>query len=273
MIAARLVLLAALAAPGGAVAFTNVAVGARLDPEEMPTLDGGKAALLSPTAEANVFIFFRPQQEHSTETLKAMAACEKEFQARPVHWVAVVSSRWDAADIRKVVQETGIRMPVLVDQDDRLYGKLGIRLHPVVGVADGQYRLLAYEPFMKVNYCDRIRARIQLALKDITEDQARKVDAPDKATMPGDVEGAALARRVKMGRMFLGSKQWDKAEAEARTVLEKDPRNVGALVLLGDALAGKGDCPAAVERYAAALAIDPASAGASAGKKSCTAAR
>jgi tetratricopeptide (TPR) repeat protein len=198
-----------------------------------------------------------------------MAACEQEFKGKPIHWVAIVSSRWDAKDVRQVVSETGIRMPVLVDQEDRLYGKLGVRLHPVIGVADGQFRLLAYEPFMKVNYCDRIRARIQLALKEITADEARKVDAPDRATMPGEVEGAALVRRVKLGELLLRSKQFDKAAAEARAVLEKDPRNVGALVLLGDALAGKEDCAGAVERYDAALTIDPASSGAQRGKQAC----
>jgi hypothetical protein len=269
LLAARFLAFVLLAAPGGADAFTSVAVGDRIEPEVLPTIDGGKEPLLVPQAQANVFIFFRPRQEHSTETLKAMAACEADFQGKPVHWVAIVSSRWDPVDVRQVVSETGIRMPVLVDQEDRLYGKLGVRLHPVIGVADGQFRLLAYEPFMKVNYCDRVRARIQLALKEISAEQARKVDAPDRATMPGEIEGAALVRRVKLGELLLRSKQYDKAEAEARAVLEKDPRSVGALVLLGDALAGKEDCTGAAQRYDAALAIDPASAGAQRGKQAC----
>ena len=273
MLGARLVLLAVLASQGGAGAFTNVAVGDRIEPEVLPTLDGGKEALLSAQAEANVFIFFRPKQEYSTETLRAMAACEAEFRGKPVHWVAVVSSTWDPADVRQVVTDSGIKMPVLVDQGDRLYGRLGLRLHPVVGVADGKFRLLAYEPFMKVNYCDRIRARIQLALKEITEEQSRKVDAPDKATMPGEVEGAALARRIRMGQLMLRSKQYDKAEAEAKAVLGADPKNVGGLLLLGDALAGQGNCSGAAERYEAALAIDPASEGAQRGKQACAAGR
>jgi len=103
-----------------------VALGDRIDPEVMPTLDGGKEPLLSGQAKANVFVFFRPKQEHSTETLKAMAACEADFKGKPVHWVAIVSSTWDPADVRKLLAETGLRMPVLVDQADRLYGKLGV---------------------------------------------------------------------------------------------------------------------------------------------------
>ena len=36
---------------------------------------------------ANVFVFFRPEQERSLDTLKDMAACEKEFEGKPVRWV------------------------------------------------------------------------------------------------------------------------------------------------------------------------------------------
>lgn len=269
MLLARALLLLSLAGPAGAEAFTNVAIGERIDPEDLPTLDGGTEPLFSAKAQANVFIFFRPNQEHSTETLKAMAACEEEFKGKPVHWVAIVSSTWDTKDVRKMVSDTGIRMPVVVDQADRLYAKLGLRLHPVVGVADGTFKLLAYEPFMKVNYCDRIRARIQFALQEITAEDVRKVEAPERATMPGEIEGAALKRRQHLGEMLLKSKQYDKAAAEATAILAKDPKYVPALVLLGDVRAGQGNCAEAVVSYEAALSIDAANKGAKGGKQAC----
>jgi hypothetical protein len=272
-VAAAALLLSTAAGPGGATAFANVAVGDRLDPVDLPTLDGRTEPLLSPKARANVFIFFRPRHEHSTETLKAMAACETEFLGKPVHWVAVVSSASDPGEVRQAVAESGIRMPVLVDQGDRLYGKLGVRLHPVIGVADGQLRLLAYEPFLKVNYCDRIRARIQFALGEISADDVRRVEAPEKATMPGDIDGAALKRRLHLGEMLLRAKQYEKAAAEAAAILAKDPRYAPGHVLLGDALAGQGRCAEATRAFDEALAILPGNAAALRGKESCAAAR
>jgi tetratricopeptide (TPR) repeat protein len=268
---ARLLVLLALASPGGAEAFTNVAVGDRLDPDVLPTIDGGREPLLVSGAKANVFVFFRLQQEHSIETLKAMAACEADFKGKPVHWVAIVSSIWDPRDVKRLVAETGLRMPVLVDQADRLYGKLGVRLHPVVGIAGGDFKLLAYEPFMKVNYCDRVRARIQLALGEISAEEMRRVEAPPKATMPGEIDGAAARRRVNLGTLLFKSKQYDKAAAEAEAVLAKDPRNVPALVLLGDARAGQGNCAEAVKAYDAALAVDAANEAAARGRGACAA--
>jgi hypothetical protein len=38
--------------------------------------------------------------------------------------------------VKALVKQVGLRMPVLWDQADALYGKLGVRLHPVIGITD-----------------------------------------------------------------------------------------------------------------------------------------
>jgi tetratricopeptide (TPR) repeat protein len=271
--AARLAVLLAAAAgtagPAPAPAFANVAVGERIDPVVLRTADGRSEPLVSAGARVNVFVFFRPRHDHSLETLKALAGCEVEFAEKGVRWVAVVSAAADPGDVRQAVEESGIRMPVLLDPEDRVYGKLGVRLHPVVGIADGQLRLVAYEPFMKINYCDRIRARVRFLLGEIGADDLRRVEAPEKATMPGEVEGAARKRRLNLAEMLLRAKQYGKAEGEARRVLEADPKVAAAWVLLGDALAGQGKCPEATKAWGEALALEPGNAGAKRGPEAC----
>jgi hypothetical protein len=51
---------------------------------ELKTLAGGKEKLLSNKVKANVFVFFRPNNERSLDALKQMATCEKEFGGKPV---------------------------------------------------------------------------------------------------------------------------------------------------------------------------------------------
>jgi tetratricopeptide (TPR) repeat protein len=263
-----LALLASCAVwPFAGLAFANAAVGETIANAELPTLDGGKAALLSRDALANVFIFFRPEQDHSLDTLRAMAECEREFASKPVHWVAIVSSRFEADDVRDFVKEAGIRMPVLVDRDDALYGRLGVRLHPVVGVADGSFKLLSYEPFHKINYCDRIRGRIRFALHEIDAAALDRIDNPPRALFPNEIKGAVATRHVKMGEAFLRTKQFEKAADEARHVLETEPQSAPAHVLLGRALAAQGQCAEARASYERALAIEPANAAAGEAKK------
>lgn len=238
-------------------AFANVAVGDVLENAELPTLDGGKHAFLSRKHLANVFVFFRPNQDHSLETLKAMATCEKEFASRSVHWVAVVSSSWDVEEVRAVVREAGIAMPVLVDKDDELYGRLGVRLHPAIGVVNEKLELLAYEPFHKINYCDRIRGKIRYALHEIDLAEVHQTEHPPKALFPNEIKGAVEHRHVRMGENFLRSKQYDRAAAEANGVLKTNPSYAPAYALLGDALAAQGKCLDAVKAWDLARKLDP----------------
>ena len=257
--------------PLGGLAFANVEVGQKIESAELPTLDGGREVLLSGKALANVFVFFRPHHDHSMETLRAMAACEKEFDGRAVHWVAVVSGSHAREEVRAAVTEAGIRMPVLLDEGDRLYGKLGVRLHPVVGIADGAGTLLAYVPFRKINYCDMIRVRIRFALHEVDLAAIERVDHPPKALFPNEVPGAVAGRRVSLGEMFLKSRQWTKGAEQARIALEMDPALAAAHALLGRALAGQGKCAAALPAFDRALSLDPANTSAAEGKRGCQA--
>jgi len=251
------ILLSGAIWPLAGFAFANVAVGDAMQNVELATLDGGRHALFSSKALANVFIFFRPQQDHSLETLKAMAKCEKEFATKPVHWVAVVSSSWDVAEVKAMVAEAGIDMPVLIDKDDELYGRIGVRLHPAVGVANEKFQLVAYEPFHKINYCDRIRGKIRYALHEIDLAEVERTEHPPKALFPNEIKGAVEHRHVRMGEAYIKVKQYDRAIEEARNILVKNPTYAPAHMLIGDALAAQGKCADALASYSEAQKLDP----------------
>jgi hypothetical protein len=234
---------------------------------QLRTLDGQRHDLLSRTAKANVFIFFRPRQEHSTGTLKQMALCEQEFAGKPVHWVAIVSDSWPAEEVRATVRESGAQMPVLVDEGDALYGKLGVRLHPVIGIVDGAHRLVAYEPFREINYCDRVRAKLRFVLGEITAADVEKAEHPEKATTRTD-EGVAH-RHLNYARNLVRIGKLDRALDEAQRSLGVMP-TAGAYALQGRILAAQGRCVDAARAFDAALKLKPGNAEALEAKKTCT---
>ncbi|BDG02694.1 thioredoxin domain-containing protein [Anaeromyxobacter oryzae] len=258
--------LAFVARPLPVRGFSNVAVGDVVDDAELRTLDGGKHHLVASGAKANVLLFFRPQQEHSLDTLRDMAACEKAFAGKPVHWVAVVSSSWTTEEIRGAIAGTGIRMPVLLDEGDALYGRLGVRLHPVIGILDARRRLVAYEPFRQINYCDRVKARIQLLLGEIGEAEFAKVDAPEPSTTRTD-DGVAR-RHLNYARTLVRIQKLDRALEEVRKSLALVP-SAAAYALQGEILAAQGKCPDALRAFDVALKMEPANAVAVEGRKSC----
>ena len=271
--AAAAILLAALggagvAAPGQSAAGDldrRVQVGDAVDDVERRELDGGRVHLLQKGAAANVFIFFRPEQDRSADALREMASCEKEFERRPVHWVGVVSDSWPVDQVRALVKETGIKMPVLVDAGDALYGRLGIRLHPVVAMVDRAGKLAAFEPFRQFNYCDRIRVRIRLLLGEATAADVARVDEPAPTPLPHSDVGVSM-RHVNFARRLHELNQDDQALAEVQKALALAP-NAGAWALRGEILAGRRKCADAAQAFDAALRLEPTNPVALEGKR------
>ncbi len=279
MFTTRAVAVALLAALGGAGAAApgqtaagemdrRVQVGDVVEDVQLLTIDGRKEHLLQKGLAANIFIFFRPEQERSLDALKEMAVCEREFEKRSVRWVGIVSDSWPTETVKALVRETGVRMPILVDAGDALYGALGIRLHPVIGMVDRAGKLAAFEPHRQINYCERIRVRIKLLLGEATQADVARVDDPAATPLPHSDQGVSR-RHVNFARRLHDLKQDDLALAELQKALGFAP-SAAAWALRGEILSGRGQCTEAAQAYEAALKIEPASAVAQEGmKKSC----
>jgi tetratricopeptide (TPR) repeat protein len=245
----------------------RVQVGDRVDDAELRTLDGRRDRFLAQGVRANVFVFFRLQQDRSLDTMKDLARCEKEFAGKPVRFVGVVSDSWPAGEVRDFVREAGVSMPVLVDEGDALYGKLGIRLHPVIGIVDGKHKLVAFEPFRQINYCDRVKVRIRWALGEVTEADVARVDEPERTPLPHSDAGVAR-RHLNFARQLHRIGQEEKALEEVKKSLVLAP-TADAYVLQGELLVALRRCPDALRAFETASKLEPASAAARDGKKSC----
>jgi len=256
---AVLALLPGRAAAGGEL-------GDLIENLELKAIDGRKVAITSKKALANIVVFFRTGQEFSADALKAMADCEKEFSAKPVNWVAIVSDTEPVDAVKAMVAEAGVRMPVLVDVGDSFYGRLEIRLHPYTVILDKDRRVAVREPFHKIGYCDRIRAQIQFVLREITAEDVAKLENPEKGTFR--VPGGVAKRHLNYGRLLLEQKKWEKALEQAEKALAEGPLPA-AYTLRGNAFVGQGKCQEALAAFDEALRLDPGEAAAKEGRKAC----
>ena len=261
--AALLAVVAALL-PEGAAAGGEL--GDVIENLELKTLDGRKVAIASKKAQANVVVFFRTGQEFSADALKAMAECEKEFAAKPVNWVGVVSDTEPPDAVRQVIAEAGVKMPILVDAGDAFYGRMEIRLHPYTVILDRDRRVTVREPFHKIGYCDRIKAQVRFVLKEITAEDVAKLENPEKGTFR--VPGGVARRHLNYGRLLLDQKKWEKAIEQAEKALTDGPL-APAYTLKGNALVGLGKCAEALAAFDAALKLDPAEVAAKEGRRAC----
>ncbi len=260
-----LLLLAWLTVGPGAWGFTHAQLGTVVEDMEMPSLAGGTGHLLT-DATANVFIFFRPGQDYSRIALKELAGVETELAGKSIHWVGIVSDRAAKADVQSLVKEAGFSMPVLIDVGDVLYGKLGVAQVPVTLLCDEQHKLVAYQPFTKVNYAALVRARVRNLLKEISDEELAAVLNPPAAL--SDSDEAAGLRRLKLAAMLFLSKSYDKALENVDASIERGP-SAAAYALRGDILAAQGKCAEAVPAFNQALKLDPQNDRALQGLKTC----
>ncbi len=259
-----LIIAANLLSVQAAWAFAQAKVGNVIENVELRGLDGNQYPLLS-NATANVFIFFKPGQEHSRAALSQLAACEKEMASNSVRWVAIVSDRFSKVEVETAVKETGISMPVLIDAGNALYGKLGVALCPVLGIADQDHKLVAYEYFTKVNFAEIVRARLRYLLKEISVQELERALNPSGASPTAEAEKAR--RRFKLAEKLFQAKSYQKALENVNKSLEEDRTSAAAYVLKGQILVALGDKAAARGAFAEALKRDPSNRSALEGMK------
>jgi peroxiredoxin len=247
-----LLILPQLAWPDDGVAFYNLKTGEDIiENVTLPTIDGDQASLLDHEKGANVFIFFRTGAEPSLRGIKDMSRCAEELAEFPIHWVGLVSDLQPVEEVRAMVDESGFKGPILIDQGNTLYGKFGVRLHPVVGVAAGNGLLTAYQAFTQVNFCARVKAYVLHTLGEIdTEELDRRLN-PQSVNPRGNASTAS--RNLRMGERFLAAGNPEQALASAQRSLELVPGLPEAHGLAALALAHQEQCEAAAEHIAKAL--------------------
>jgi tetratricopeptide (TPR) repeat protein len=247
-------------------ASTRTPMGAVLSNPELASLAGGKARPQQ-NVDINVLVFFRPDTDYSKETLKGLSACEKRTAGKPVRWAAIVADRYPADQVKAAVTEAGILMPVLIDAGEALSNEVAVAQLPAVAFTDKGKKLVAFQPFTKLNFCELVEGRIRLLLKEITEAEFSALADPASTKIGG--EASVAGRHVKMAEMFLKSGNNDKALESARLAVQHGAALAAAHSVLGESLRAAGNCKEAVAAFDKALALDPKDARASAGKNAC----
>lgn len=236
------------------LAFANVDVGSPLPNPELTTLEGSSRRLLA-EGKTEVFIFFNPAQENSVATLRALARLHGAMRDRPVEWVAVASDRFEASAVKGALLAAGLSFPTVVDAGDALYGELGVRLYPSLGIADTKGNLAAYLPYTKVDYVAKVRAHLLHTLGELDDAGLQAALAPGAVDRGGD--DAVAHSNLNLARMLIKSGKTDKALERAQEAVRVAPDLAEAHALVGAILAQQGKCDEALPILARALELNP----------------
>jgi tetratricopeptide (TPR) repeat protein len=257
--------LVAAAAEAG-LASSRTPMGAALSNPEMATLAGGRARPQQ-DVDVNVLVFFRPDADASRDTLKGLAACEKRSAGKSVRWTAIVADRYSSGQVKSAVAESGIAMPILIDAGEALSNEVAVAQLPAVAFTDRARKIVAYQPYTRLNFCELVDARLRLLLNEITEAEFSALANPVSTKIGG--ETSVAGRHVRMSELLLEAGKNEKALEAARQAVLHDPTLAAAHSVLGEGLRAAGNCRGATASYERALALDPKDARARAGRAAC----
>jgi tetratricopeptide (TPR) repeat protein len=262
-------LLSVILWPSSGQAFRKVALGDEVPNIELKTLDGKARTLFRTDTKINVFVFFRPSQEYSRTCLVTLAQICNAYLKRQVRCVAIVSEYFSKNEIKAAIKATGWPSTnTFVDKEDLYTDTLGVILYPTVGIADGTRKLHAYEPFTKVNFGQRIEAKVRFLLGDISDKQLQSALAPPVQEEPaGNCDTARI--NFNFAKRLYDAGKPDKALSQAERALSLDPKLADAYALIGVIRASQRQCDAAKLQFQKALALDKNNAQAKKGMALC----
>jgi peroxiredoxin len=253
-------------AAGTATAGAHTPMGSVIDNVQLKTTAGEKVPLAG-DAQVNVIVFFRPDQMHSVDSLKLLAGCEKDLAGKKVRWVAVMPDRFPPEEGAEAATKSGIKMPVAIDEEDAVYTTFGVAQLPTVAILDKGRTLVQFQPFVKLNFCEKVMARIRRVLGELDDAGLEKALNPAAEVATG--ETSIAKRDIKLAEMLLKGGNFDKAMEAAKKGAEKDPKSAAAQAMIGRVHAAMGDCSNATSAFDEALKLDPGDAKAQEGKKAC----
>ena len=234
--------------------FASFGIGSTLPNPVLSSLDGPSQNFLA-SDRVTVFVFFDPEQEHSLDLLRDLAELEKELGVQSIQWTGILSDRFGRDKAKDALKAANFQVSTLVDQGDELYGKLGVRLYPSVGISSSAHTLLAYLPYQKVNYQESIRAHTRHAIGAITQEELAAALQPKAIEMGGN--GSVAKRNLRLAKMLLDAGKLEKALAKATEAVTLSPDLVEAHLMLATIHIQLDDCESAKSHLASALELDP----------------
>jgi tetratricopeptide (TPR) repeat protein len=191
------------------------------------------------------------------------------YGKRSVRCVAVVSDYYNKTAIKTAIKAAHWSdKRTYIDEEDRYSAQLGVILYPSIGIADGSRKLQAYEPFVKVNYAQRIEATIRFLLGDINKKQFQNALAPPLQEQETQDRDTALLNYNFARKLFeLGESET--AVARAERAIELNPDLADAYALIGMIRVKQHRCEDAVSQFQKALRLDKKNKQATKGMARC----
>ena len=233
-------------------------VGDRMEAFSLSDLDG---TTFSPQQSKGRVLVIAFLAAHHTRSERAIAELKQivfglRHGGHPMDLVAIVSSGEDLKYFRGLKSEAGPHVPVLVDQDDQLWGKLGITATPTVLAVDKEGMITWIRAGHGYDFGEEARSELAQALG--LEPRKNAEPHGQVEVLANDASEDRARRHLRMGHLLDDEGRTEAAIAELRKAEALAPKSVEVQLELGRLLCRAGRSGEAVSLAAKIATTAPA---------------
>jgi tetratricopeptide (TPR) repeat protein len=233
--------------------------GSQVPDFTLPTLAGGEANVLGTGGNIRIILFWSTDSngktKRSLELLRTLQEIEESYGSQGVSVVSVNVDAGDRKSLKERLEQNGIVVPVLLDENEELYGAYGLFILPTVAVVDRDGKLktaIGYTHSISESIVGEVQ--IMLGLKTAEELEA-ELNPEEVVEVPDNVRKAQ--NHLNLGRRFIEKGAIDMAGREFQKAVELDPENAEALSEFGAFHIQKGEYDKALSELSKAIELNP----------------
>ena len=231
--------LLAVAVASGQGQLRRAKAGDKLSPFTLTDIEGNSFSYQQDTQRALAVVFLAAHQTRSERAVTDLnrIAADLQSSGHPLDLVSVVSDSEDLAYFRQLRKDLELAARILLDREDRLWGRLGLTATPTVIVADRQGVIRWIRAGHGYDFAEQAKSEIlqALGLKPVKETEHARVE-----TLSNDTPEDRARRHMKMGQALDGEGRLEAAITELRKAQELAPKSVEIQLELGRLLCRGG---------------------------------
>jgi peroxiredoxin len=243
--------------PGTGSAFRNLKEGSPGIPFTLSDIEGKPYEYKPDPGKITVLSFLRFSQDRSVDQVKDLVALHTELGAKGVDFIAIATNTDNVDDVKKTAATLGVKFPILVDRDQKVYSDYGLYILPTTGVIGKEGKFVFEHAGHNRDYKDIVGGKAKVLAGLMTEDAYKKLITPVELVHKSKEEGEA-EKELNFGKTLIKRGMVDKAGAAFAKAVGLDPKNVHARIAYGESLVSSKQFDNALIQFEEARKLAPA---------------
>jgi len=243
--------------PGTGSAFRNLKEGAPAISFALKDCEGKDYEFKAGSGKITVLSFVKLAQDRSRDQIRDLVDLHKELGPKGVEFLLVAAYTDTAEDCKKAAGDLGVKFPVLLDRDQKVYGEYGLFILPSTGVIGKDGKFAFEHSSHGRDFKDVVGGKVKVLAGLMTEEEYRKKITPLETVSKSKEENEA-DRQIALGRVLARRGMPDKAAEKYAGALELDPKNVSGRIAYGESLVALKKYDEALVQFQKAKELNPA---------------